>query len=424
MGTAEQARVRLSDVADILMGQSPPGSNYNETGDGLPFFQGVRDFNYRFPTPRVYCSAPSRIAHAGDILLSIRAPIGRVNVATQECAIGRGLACIRPRNERDARFLEFALRSLETHWATIEGSGSVLGNATRRDLESLDLPWPADRHDIASILGTLDDKIELNRHMSQTPEEMARALFESWFIDFDPVRAKMTGRWRPGHSLPRLPAHLYDLFPDHLVPSELGKIPAAWQAGCLEGEFAVTMGQSPPGSTYNESGNGVPFYQGRADFGFRFPPRRVFCTAPARMARAGDTLISVRAPVGCANIELESCAIGRGAPAVRHGSGSASYTYHFMHSLSGTFSLFKAEGQISSSISKTDLRSIPCSIPPIGVVMKFKQISRSIASRIKTCDFESHNHISLRRTLLPTLVSQIRQNHFANPRQVAYHADN
>ena len=234
MRTAEQTRMRLSDVANILMGQSPPGSTYNEAGDGLPFFQGVRDFNYRFPTPRIYCSAPSRIAHAGDILLSIRAPIGRVNVATEECAIGRGLACIRPRNERDARFLEFALRSLETHWTAIEGSGSVFGNATRRDLESLDLPWPADRYDIAHILGTLDDKIELNRRMGQTLEEMARALFKSWFIDFDPVRAKMTGRWRPGQSLPGLPAHLYDLFPDQLVDSALGEIPEGWKVQSLD----------------------------------------------------------------------------------------------------------------------------------------------------------------------------------------------
>ena len=82
---------------------------------------------------------------------------------------------------------------------------------------------------IAHVLGTLDDKIELNRRMNETLEEMARALFKSWFVDFDPVRAKMDGRWRPGESLPGLPAHLYDLFPDRLVDSELGPIPEGWE---------------------------------------------------------------------------------------------------------------------------------------------------------------------------------------------------
>lgn len=81
---------------------------------------------------------------------------------------------------------------------------------------------------IAHILGTLDDKIELNRRMNETLEQMARAIFKSWFVDFEPVRAKMSGRWKKGESLPGLPAHLWDLFPDRLVPSELGDIPEGW----------------------------------------------------------------------------------------------------------------------------------------------------------------------------------------------------
>lgn len=230
------SEVQLGKVADIIMGQSPPGETYNEHGIGLPFFQGTADFNYRHPTPRVFCTAPSRIAVPGDILLSVRAPIGRVNVADRRCAIGRGLAVIRPKTPEDGRYLEFALRMLETTWQAIEDSGSVFGNATRRDLETLRVPWfehENDRRAIAHILGTLDDKIELNRRMSETLEAMARAIFKAWFVDFEPVRAKMEGRWRRGESLPGLPAHLYDLFPDRLVDSELGEIPEGWKVGTL-----------------------------------------------------------------------------------------------------------------------------------------------------------------------------------------------
>ena len=86
----------------------------------------------------------------------------------------------------------------------------------------------AEQRAIAHVLGTLDDKIELNRRMNETLEAMARALFKSWFVDFEPVRAKMEGRWRPGESLPGLPADLYDLFPDRLVDSELGEVPDGW----------------------------------------------------------------------------------------------------------------------------------------------------------------------------------------------------
>ncbi len=177
--------LHLSDVADVIMGQSPPGTTYNEIGEGLPFFQGVKDFNYRHPTPRVFCTAPSRVARPGDILLSVRAPIGRVNVADRECAIGRGLSIIRSKSAEDSRFLEFALRFLEPAWEAIEGTGSVFGNATRQDIETLAIPWPRDRWDrrtIAHILGTLDDKIELNRKMNQTLEAIARAIFKSWFV--------------------------------------------------------------------------------------------------------------------------------------------------------------------------------------------------------------------------------------------------
>ena len=89
-------------------------------------------------------------------------------------------------------------------------------------------PLPEQRT-IAHVLGTLDDKIELNRRMNETLEAMARALFKSWFVDFEPVRAKMEGRWRRGESLPGLPAEHYDLFPYRLVPSELGEIPEGWE---------------------------------------------------------------------------------------------------------------------------------------------------------------------------------------------------
>jgi type I restriction enzyme S subunit len=117
---------------------------------------------------------------------------------------------------------------------------------------TITLPPLPEQRAIAYILGTLDDKIELNRRMSETLEAMARALFKAWFVDFEPVRAKMEGRWQRGQSLPGLPAHLYDLFPDRLVDSELGEIPEGWEVVTLPKAIEVnpsrplTKGKAAP----------------------------------------------------------------------------------------------------------------------------------------------------------------------------------
>ncbi len=261
------------------------------------------------------------------------------------------------------------------------------------------VPPVCEQRAIAHILGTLDDKIELNRRMNETLEAMARALFQSWFVDFDPVRAKSEGR------APGLPKEIADLFPDRFEDSELGEIPAGWEVGTVDQEFDITMGQSPPGETYNEAGVGLPFYQGRADFSFRFPTRRVSCTAPTRFAKAGDTLVSVRAPVGDINRADEDCAIGRGVAAVRHKTGARSYTYLVLHSLEDVFARFEAEGTVFGSIGKKDFHAIRAIVPPQELVQGFERLASPLDDRIASSHRESQCLAAVRDTLLPKLIS-------------------
>lgn len=140
-------------------------------------------------------------------------------------------------NEADPQFYFYYLQSHHGRAAisSIVEQGAGASGIRGSDLGGLEVIWypPREQRAIAHILGTLDEKIELNRRMNQTLEEMARALFKSWFVDFDPVRAKMDGRWQRGQSLPGLPPHLYDLFPNRLVDSELGEIPDGWEVGIL-----------------------------------------------------------------------------------------------------------------------------------------------------------------------------------------------
>jgi len=165
------------------------------------------------------------------------------------------------------------------------------------------------------------------------------------------------------------------------------------------------MGQSPPGATYNENGEGVPFFQGSTDFGFRYPSNRVFCTEPKRMARKGDTLVSVRAPVGDINMACEDCCIGRGVAAVRHVSGSRSYTYYFMQGFRERFFQYEAEGTVFGSINKGDFLSLPMLVPPADIVQKFEQTVSPLDELIEINTEQSRTLAEIRDTLLPKLIS-------------------
>ena len=191
-----------------------------------------------------------------DVLLNITgdsvARVCQVDPEVLPARVNQHVAIIRPDPARlDARFLRYYLTSPEVQamllsWA---GSGGTRNALTKKMIESIEVKAPSDVREqcaIAHVLGTLDDKIELNRRMNETLEAMARALFRSWFVDFEPVRAKMEGRWRSGESLPGLPAHLHPLFPDRLVPSELGDIPEGWEVRGLDGIADFTNGTGAP----------------------------------------------------------------------------------------------------------------------------------------------------------------------------------
>ena len=270
-----------------------------------------------------------------------------------------------------------------------------------QSLKRLTVPVPplSEQRAIAHILGTLDDKIELNRRMNKTLEEMSRALFKSWFVDFDPVHAKAAGRDTG------LPKELSDLFPHKFQNSALGKIPSGWAATTVGESFELTMGQSPPGDTYNDFGNGLPFYQGQRDFGLRFPSQRVFCSKETRRAKRGDTMVSVRAPVGTINMAGEQCAIGRGVAAVRHKSKASAYTFYAMESLNPFFSQFEAEGTVFGSINKVNFKRLALIAPCPRVVSTFETLVASVEERLKLNEATTHTLTNLRDILTGEIFS-------------------
>jgi type I restriction enzyme S subunit len=179
----------------------------------------------------------------GDLVITREAPMGKVCMIPLglRCCLGQRMVLVRPdRKSAEPRYLLYALQSKAVQYeiGVNEGTGSTVSNLRIPLLESLPIPTRPlpEQRAIAHILGTLDDKIELNRRMSETLEATARALFKSWFVDFDPVRAKSEGR-DPG-----LPKHLADLFPDSFEDCALGELPRGWQEGVLDQLVDVTLG--------------------------------------------------------------------------------------------------------------------------------------------------------------------------------------
>jgi len=168
--------VRLGEVCEIIMGQSPPSKTYNTEGKGLPFFQGKADFGDLYPTPRIWCSDPKKIARAGDILISVRAPVGPTNVASEDCCIGRGLAALRSTKNAEPFWVLFYIRSIENALGVM-GSGSTFNAITKKELEALLIPLPPleEQRRIVAYLQEVQEKIKaLKEAQAETEAELKR----------------------------------------------------------------------------------------------------------------------------------------------------------------------------------------------------------------------------------------------------------
>ena len=179
------AKVRLPDVAQIVMGQSPLGDTYNDLGEGMPFFQGKTEFGEVSPTVRKWCTQPKKIAKAGDILISVRAPVGPTNLADVPCCIGRGLAAIRAdSNVLTPEYLRYALRSAEPFLASM-GQGSTFAAIGRAELGKVEFPMPqiSEQRRIVDLISRAEGIVRLRREAQQKAAELVPAIFLEMFGD-------------------------------------------------------------------------------------------------------------------------------------------------------------------------------------------------------------------------------------------------
>ena len=305
-----------------------------------------------------------------------------------------------------------------TQWKEVRNYaiGQMTGTSGRQrvpvdSLDHLTVPLPpvSEQRTIAHILGTLDDKIELNRRMNQTLEEMARTIFQDWFVDFGPVHAKLEGRE------PYLPPELWDLFPDRLVDSELGEIPEEWEAGTV-GDVANIAGGSTPSTKVAEYWDGGCHYWATPkDLSALLVPvlldteRKITNAGLGRISSgllpAGTVLLSSRAPIGYLAINEMPMAVNQGFIAItpREHVSNLFLLHWCRESIEDIVSY--ANGSTFLEISKSNFRQIPLPIPPKTVMDCYQSLTTNLHRKIVENERASRTIAAQRDVLVPRLVS-------------------
>ena len=254
----------------------------------------------------------------------------------------------------------------------------------------LDLPPLDTQRKIGNFLYALDAKIALNKKINATLEAMAKTLYDYWFVQFDFPDENGKPYKTSGGKM--------------IYSSELGRdIPVGWKVQNLSEITTIIQGNSPDGSTLNDTGEGTIFFQGKTDFGFRFPEVRIYTTAPYRLAEKFDTLLSVRAPVGDANMAYEKCCIGRGLAAIH--SDYPSFIYYTLKKLKPIFEKLGSIGTTFDSITKNDVMALKICIPPTKFVEKFENVVSKFDTEIFDNTSENRRLAELRGWLLPMLMN-------------------
>lgn len=253
-------------------------------------------------------------------------------------------------------------------WIHSFNTGSTRGNINAKMLGNMVIPLPprTQQDGIVNLLSSIDEKIKKNDEINKNLQSQAQVIY------------------------------------DHLI---LEKADKTWSEGLLSDIATITMGQSPKGSSYNENGVGAVFFQGRAEFGFRFPIRKLYTTDPKRMAQANDVLMSVRAPVGDINVAYEDCCIGRGLSSIRSKDNHQSYVLYTMFNLRKQLDIFNGEGTVFGAINRDALNSMPISIPPLKVIDHFEALVSPMEAAILNNYKESVRLQTIRDSMLPMLMS-------------------
>lgn len=343
----------------------------------------------------------------GDFLISTSASLGRVSVVGPE-AVGSiaytGIIRFRSCSEQlHHEYLRAFLSSrVFVEQAEKMATGSVIKHFGPSHLRQMAITLPSLREqvEIAEIFDMLDDRIIFLRETNATLESIAQALFKSWFVDFDPVRAKQAGRAPEG-----MDEATAALFPDEFEESELGLVPKGWHVAPLSSIATVIMGLSPKGDSYNSDGVGIPLINGPVEFGDYFPVRTKWTTASERLANVSDLIFCVRgSTTGRRVVSDGDYCIGRGVCAIRAHNNHHGFLYQTINFGLNRL-LSKTTGSVFPSLSGPDIKGFQVLVPAKSVVTAYEEGISPLVQRQQSNQRQIETLTTLRDTLLPRLIS-------------------
>lgn len=400
----------LSEVAQLESGHTPSRKCPEYWDGGVPWI-GIKDAvenhgrtiwdTFQHVSELGLENSSARLLPANTVCLSRTASVGFVVVMGRPMATSQDFVNWACGPNIDPQFLKYVLLAEnEALWRFASGTTHQTIYYPEAKAFHVCLPPLHEQNAIAQILGCFDEKIELNRQMNMTLEATTRALFQSWFVDFDPVRAKVDGQ-RPLGIAPAVSA----LFPNGFEGSGMGAIPRGWSIDGLESIASVTMGLSPNGDSYNSEGKGLPLINGPVEFGDYFPVKTKWTETVTRRTQKDDLIFCVRgSTTGRRVISDDEYCIGRGVCSIRAKNGWRGFLYLTIdHGLERLLS--KTTGSVFPSLSAPDIKNFPILKPIHAVIDAFEQSIDPLIQRIAQNHHQNRVLSNLRETLLPELLS-------------------
>lgn len=369
-------KYKLSDLVSIIGGGTPKTSKTEYWNGDIPWLS-VKDFNndfrYVYKTEKRITqlgleNSSTKILNKGDMIISARGTVGEIASIPYPMTFNQSCYGLRAKENMITSDFLYYLIKYNISILKNQTHGSVFDTITKSTFDEIwvDIPGIMMQDKIATILSIIDKKIELNYEINKNLEQQAQAIYQQMFI---------------------------------------GNASSDWAKGTLSDIADITMGQSPSSSSYNEDGNGTIFFQGRAEFGFRFPTVRLYTTEPKRIACANDILMSVRAPVGDLNVAHTNCCIGRGLAAIHSKNNRQSFVLYTMLSLKKQLDVFNGEGTVFGSINRISLNEMPLLIASSEKIDEFEALVAPMDAAVRNNYDEICRLEQLRDTLLPKLMS-------------------
>lgn len=398
--------VKIGDIASLKTG--PFGTQFSAkeyTSEGIPVIN-VKNIGYgqilENELDYIHESTRDRLSEhilkTGDIVFGRKGSVDRhAYISENYNGWVQGSDCIRIRFQEDvntryiSHYLKLDYVKKQINHASIGSTMASLNTDILKNIKII-LPELSVQNSIETVLSSLESKVDVNSQICSELETMAKTLYDYWFVQFD---------------FPDENGKPYRTYGSEMVWNEQIKrgIPKGWKLGKLCDIANITMGQSPAGESYNDAGDGLIFYQGRTDFGLRFPTPRMYTTAPTRFAQKGDILLSVRAPVGDLNFAMEDCCIGRGLAALNSKLGSQMHLFYTLAGFQQIFKVMDGNGTTFGSITKDTLFDMSVVIPPDEILKCFEKRVKPIESKIEKCEEEIRELTKLRDWLLPMLMN-------------------